>query len=137
MNINQKVYNLISNKDIAFLFELNYKLKINKNGKFKHFKMNNFELDDIKNFLNNLDHDKIFTLIPFISINGRSDEPYTILSPQILITKNSNPVFLANFLDNKINKTFELFNSNIDISYYTIFKYKSVEIDYKSINRFC
>lgn len=134
--INKKVYDVISNKDIAFLYELNYKLKINKNGKFKYFKMNNFELEDIKNFLNNLDHDKIFTLIPFISINDRVDEPFTILSQQILITKNSNPVLLANFIDSKISKTFELFNSNIDISFYTIFKYKSIEIDYKSINNF-
>jgi hypothetical protein len=136
MNINQKVYDLVSNKDIAFLFELNHKLKINKNGKFKYFKMNNFELDDVKNFLNNLDHDKIFTLIPFISINGRSDEPFIILSQQILITRDSTPVLLTNFIDTKINKTFELFNSNNDISYYTIFKYKSIEIDYKSINNF-
>jgi hypothetical protein len=98
--------------------------------------MNNFELDDMKNFLNNLDHDKIYTLIPFISINDRSDEPYIIISPQILITRDSNPVILANYLNSKINKTFELFKSELNNSYYTIFKYKSIQIDYKSINNF-
>ena len=136
MYINKTVYDLISNKDIAFLHELNHKLKINKNGKYKYFKMNNFELEDIKNFLNNLDHKKIYILIPFISFNDRSDEPFTVLSQQILLTRDSIPVLLNNYLDSKINKTFELFNSNLINSYYTIFKYKSVEIDYKSINNF-
>nr|YP_009487262.1 hypothetical protein [Russula foetens]AWB36164.1 hypothetical protein [Russula foetens] len=136
MNINPKIFEVISTKSISFLYELDHRLKINKNGKFKYFKLFNFEIEDIKNYLNKLDDDKIFTLIPLISKNDKTDEPCIILSQQILITSNSNPVLLANFIDSKISKTFELFNSNIDISFYTIFKYKSIEIDYKSINNF-
>ena len=103
--------------------------------------MSNFDLDDVKNFLNNLDHDKIYILIPFISVNDRSDEPFTILSQQILITRNSTPVLLSNFIDDKTFKAFKLFNpewssTEYDISYCTIFKYKVIDIDYKSINNF-
>ena len=136
MNIHKTVYDLISKKDIAFLYEINHKLKINKYGRYKYFKMNNFELDNVKNFILNLDHDKIYILIPIISVNDRSDEPYTVLSQQILITRNSTPVLLSNFIDRKTNKAFELFNANFDYAYFTIFKYKAINIDYKSINNF-
>jgi hypothetical protein len=143
MNYNQKIlqqhpeiFNFISVKDISLLCDLDEKIKIIKHGRFKYYKMLGHDLDDIKNFINNLNHDTIFTLIPFISINARYDEPFTILSQQILITKNSNPVLLANFIDNKIFKAFELFNANFDYDYYTIFKYKSIEIDFNSYKKF-
>jgi len=134
--MNNKMFDILSTKEISFLNDLDTRIKIIKDGKFKYYKMLYLELDDIKNFLNNLDHDKIYTLIPFISVNNRSDEPYTVLSRQILITRNSKPVLINNYANNKINKAFELFNSDIKNSYYTIFKYKQVKINFKEFSSF-
>ena len=41
--------------------------------------MFDIDLNNIKNFISNLDDDKIYTIIPFISFNARYDEPYTVL----------------------------------------------------------
>jgi hypothetical protein len=143
MNINQKflsehpeIFDLISIKRITLLNEIDNKIKIIKTGQYKYFKMSFLELDDIKNFINNLDHDKIFIIIPFITVNNRSDEPFTVLSQQMLVTRNSNSVLINNSLDDKIIKAFELFNSKINNSYYTIFKYKSISIDFNSYKKF-
>lgn len=60
--------------------------------------MFDIDLNNIKNFISNLDDDKIYTIIPFISFNARYDEPYTVLSQQILVTKQSNPVLIGNYI---------------------------------------
>jgi hypothetical protein len=83
---------IINKKNITLLRDLDNKIVINKNGEFKHFSNFNFDIDNTRNFIYNLDSDKIYTVIPFVSVNNNINEPYTILSKQILITKYSNPV---------------------------------------------
>ena len=137
LELNQKIFEFISTKNISLLKDLDQKINIIKHGKFKYYKMvNDLILEDIKNFINNLDDDKLYTLIPFISINDRYDEPFMVLSQQILITRKSNPILLINYIDNKTQDAFSLFNAKFDTNYHTIFKYKSIEIDYNSYKNF-
>ena len=49
----------------------------------------------------------MYTLILFISKNDRPDEPYIVLSQQILITYNSNPLLLTNYINNSIFRIFK------------------------------
>jgi hypothetical protein len=44
-----------------------------------------------------LDEDKIYTIIPFMTSNNRPDEPYIILSQQILVTRKSSSQLIALF----------------------------------------
>jgi hypothetical protein len=137
LELNQKIFEFISTKNISLLKDLDQKINIIKHGKFKYYKMvDDLILEDIKNFINNLDDDKLYTLIPFISINDRYDEPFMVLSQQILITRKSNPILLINYIDNKTQDAFSLFNAKFDTNYHTIFKYKSIEIDYNSYKNF-
>jgi hypothetical protein len=87
MNINQKIYNIISMREISFLYEIDLKLKVNKNGPYKYFKSLIPEMEDVGNFINNLEENKIYVLIPFISINDKTIDPFMVLSQQILLTK--------------------------------------------------
>jgi hypothetical protein len=75
-------------------------------------------------------------LIPFISANNRPDEPYIILSQQILITNKSNSLIISNFINNKRNDTINLYNINSLENKTLIFKYKSIKINFNEYNKF-
>lgn len=47
-------------------------------------------------------------------------------------TLPSYHIKLTNYLDNKVQDAFNLFNMNFKYSYFNVFKYKSVEIDFNS-----
>lgn len=108
---------------------------MNKYGKFNYYKIYDFNHSKIWNFIYKIEENKVYTLIPFISKNDRPDEPYIILSQQILITYNSNPLLLTNYINNKINDTINLYNIN-GLEAVIIFKYKPVEINFNKYNSF-
>ena len=122
MNINQKIYNIISMREISFLYEIDLKLKVNKNGPYKYFKSLIPEMEDVGNFINNLEENKIYVLIPFISINDKTIDPFMVLSQQILLTKNNDPTLLSGYLDSKIKDAVDLFNIKSLDRYFWIFK---------------
>lgn len=77
-----------------------------------------------------LDDTKVYTLIPFISINNRSDEPYLILSQQILVTSYSNSLNITNYISRKIEQSFYFFNINELETFNIVLKYKQVELNF-------
>jgi hypothetical protein len=85
----------ISTKNISLLCDLDKRIQIVKEGKFSYWKCQDtkYESDlhstSVYRYLNELEEDKIYTFIPFISVNNRPDEPYIILSQQILVTRKS------------------------------------------------
>jgi hypothetical protein len=129
-----KLLKIISVERINFLKDIdNYAISINKKGMFKYFR--NFKINNkqIKEFLALLD-DKLYTVIPFISVTSKIDDPYIILSKQILMSKYSDPNIIQNYLIDKYENSIEQFNINELDHFYLIFKYKSIEID--SYNKF-
>lgn len=136
LETNRKLFDLISTKNITFLNNLNDKIKIIKDGKFIYFKNFLLDIDSIENFLIQLDSDKIYTVIPILSINDRKDQPFIVLSQQILVTKFSNPKLLYNYINEKLISSEDLFNMEQMNRYYTILKYKAVEIDFESYKKF-
>jgi len=136
LNSHPEIFDLISVKNVTFLNEIDYKININKNGKFKYYRNFCFDLYNYKNFGYNLDNNTIYSLIPLLSKNERIDEPFTILSQTILLTKQSNNLLIYNYINNKIQDTIKLYNMNLLDNYYVIFKYKSVELDFESYKKF-
>jgi hypothetical protein len=51
----------------------------------------------------------MYILLPFISVNNRVTDPYLTLSRQILISKQSNPILIYNYLDERLNIAFSDF----------------------------
>jgi len=133
--MNIKMFNIISTKEITYLKELDKRIQIDKKGKFNYYKIFDFNHSKIWNFIYKIEENKVYTLIPFISKNDRPDEPYIILSQQILITYNSNPLLITNYINNKINDTINLYNIN-RLEAVIIFKYKQVEINFNKYNSF-
>jgi hypothetical protein len=57
-----------------------------------------------------------------------------VLSRQILVTKQSNSLLITECLYSEYNKAVDLFNIDENgFHYFTVFKYKSIEINFKLI----
>ena len=75
------------------------------------------DLESIKNFISNLDKNKIYIFIPLMSIDKNINDPYFILSRQIMVTKHSNPLIICAFILNRLNKTDEMY-CRADLQYF-------------------
>jgi hypothetical protein len=131
-----KIFKLISTNEITYLKDLDTRIKLNKYGKFSYFKI--YEIRNqsrIWNFINELEDGCVYTIIPIISANNNSDEPYIILSKQILVTNKSNSLEIWKFINNKIIDMNILYNTTVTDKI-LIFKFKKVKIDFLEINSF-
>jgi hypothetical protein len=112
------LFKVFSQNQISLLSDIHKSIKIDAYGEFKHFKMFRINFEQVSNFLDNLDNNKIYTVIPIISINNNIDEPFITLSRQILVTKHSNPVTVTEFLMEKFSKAELLFDMGDSLQYY-------------------
>jgi len=132
-----KMFDVISIKEITFLKDLDTRISINKNGKFYYHKFLETNSSNIWRFLLfRLDKIKIYTIIPFISANNKTDEPYIILSQQFLISAKSDPILISKYINNKISDTINLYNIHNLNDFNIIFKFKQVEISFEEFNKF-
>jgi hypothetical protein len=92
------LYKIISSIAITFLKDINEFCKVTFLGKYKYFKTYFFDLQSINEFIQLLEDDTIYVVIPIISKSGKTDDPYLILSKQILVTSYSNPDIVRNYL---------------------------------------
>jgi hypothetical protein len=118
-----------SNTQISFLNDVHKNINIDKRGKFKYFYISCFEIKAIENFISNLDHNSLYTIIPMISLCGKAEEPHLILSKQILISNYSDYKIINKFLLEQFDKAFNDFEFDLDNKFYfLIFKFKKVNI---------
>jgi hypothetical protein len=124
MNINA-LKKFISTNNMTFLTDIDKSINVDKRGKAYYFKMFKIELDYITNFISNLEKNEIYLINPIISVNAHSSDPYLTLSRQFLLTDNSNPNLIYNYLSDQE----EIANSDFVFEegpYFLIFKYKKV-----------
>lgn len=131
-----ELFNLVSTKEITLLKDLERKIWIAKKAKFEHAVFSELSDNSIYKFFSALERKRFYILIPFISINNKIDEPYLILSQQILISRYSDPMLLTNYINHKIEYSFDLFNINELEKYHIVFKYKQIEFDFTKYNEF-
>jgi hypothetical protein len=113
---------------ITLLKDVSKNIIIYKKGEYKYFQIPLIQFEGIENFLLNLDNDKIYILIPFISPHGNINDPILVLSKQLLITKNSNPRIVLEFLADQLDKAIIDFGFSELNKYYLVFKYKAVTL---------
>jgi hypothetical protein len=134
----QDMYKYISTKKISLLKDLDKRISINKSGKYSYFHnceskyefCNELHSNIMFKFLHDLDDKKIYILIPFISANNRPDQPYIILSQQILVTNHSNYSLLTKYINDKINETINLYKLYDLEEFHVTFKYKQIEFNF-------
>nr|YP_009498199.1 hypothetical protein [Lactarius deliciosus]AWX52985.1 hypothetical protein [Lactarius deliciosus] len=118
-----------SNNEITLLKDINKLVKTEKNGKFQYFYISYFQINLIREFILNLDSNSFYTLIPMLSIYGKDEEPYLILSKQILITNYSSPEIINNYILKQLDQALIDFEFNLDNRFHClIFKYKQIKI---------
>jgi hypothetical protein len=127
MNNINTIKKYLSTNSIYFLNNLNKSIDINKSGKSYYFKIFRIELDDITNFIDNLDDSEIYLVNPIISINCKSIDPYITLSNQFLISNRSNPILINNSLIDQLGIVRNNFQFQDDY-YYLIFEYQSITL---------
>jgi hypothetical protein len=102
---------------------MDQRINFNKFGKFYYHKLQ-IGHNSIWNFLNQLESSNIYVIIPILSRNNRPDQPYIILSQQILVTNNSNALLIANYVNTKFNVMIELYGISDPDNLQLTFKYK-------------
>lgn len=130
-----KMFEIISTKEITYLKDLDKRIKINKYGKFNYWKIYESRNSKILQFFSQLEDNKVYIIIPMFSKNDRPDEPFITLSQQFLVTSNSNSLLTSDFVNNKIQDTINLYNIK-ELEGVLIFKYKQVEINFEEYNSF-
>jgi hypothetical protein len=93
-----KMKKYISTNDISFLVNFDRTINIDKNGKCDFYRMFKIDREHIKQFILNLEDNKIYMINPFISINCRLFDPYLNLSRQFLVTNQSNHEIIHDYL---------------------------------------
>lgn len=127
-----KMFEIISTKEITYLKDLDKRIKINKFGRYNYWRIYEIRNYKVWSFLNELEDNKVYILIPYISANDRRDEPFIVLSQQILITSNSNSLLINDYINNKILNTVNLYNIT-ELNGVLLFKYKSVKIEFHNL----
>lgn len=132
-----KMFDLISTKDITFLWNLDKRIEVNKFGKFNYHNFGEeIHVNNIWKFLSQLDENKIYTIIPVLSKNNTPDEPFIILSQTFLVTKHSSYILIKKYLHDKIILTSELYKVDEIDNLSITFKYKEVKIEFNEQVKF-
>ena len=119
-----------SQDKISFCDKLNSDIYIDKTWKSYYFRFFKIELDEISNFIRNLKDHEVYMIKPIISVNCRPLEPHVNLSKDFLITNESNPILITNFIIDQFDTFENDFDTEID-KYFLIIKYKLVTLNYK------
>jgi hypothetical protein len=136
MNNLDRIIKYLSTNNISFLIDFDKRIDIDKKGKAYYFKMFNINLDFIINFINHLDGNEVYLINPLISVNCKQNEPYLTLSRQFLLTNNSNPILVYEYLIKQFKIAQDDFEFNFEFDdgyYFLLFKYKKVYLDNRRI----
>lgn len=92
-----------SQENITFLTDQVSNKKLFKIGYYHFFKIAQLELGILKDFFQLLDFNKAYIILPILATEEtRGDGPILSLSKQILVTRDSNPITISNFLFKQI-----------------------------------
>lgn len=70
-------------------------------GEFKYCVIRDFDARLIYSFIDRLLLDTVYTIIPFVSTTRLVDNPFLVLSRQIVVTKHSDPKLINDFVRNQ------------------------------------
>jgi hypothetical protein len=132
----KQLLHLISTKEITLLKELDKLIHIDKQGKFKYKNIPSFQLIHILNFINRIDDDSIYTIIPMLSMFGKDDDPYIIISKQLLVSRFSSSELIHDYLYDRMLiaiQDFGIENLENGNKYYLVFKYKKIILDFSRV----
>jgi DNA polymerase type B, organellar and viral len=123
-----------SQNNITFLSDLVENKKLFKIGNYLFFKIPNMELDILKEFLSILDLNKAYVVLPILTTQNNS-APILSLSRQILVTRDSNPITVSNFILNQIAIAILDYGLNEKENFIVVFKFKPISLKDETIKQ--
>jgi hypothetical protein len=122
-----------SQTNITFLSEQVTNKKLFKIGYYHFFKIPNLELEGLKDFLQLLDFNKAYIILPLLATEKSSGNgPILSLSKQILVTRDSNPITIRNFLSNQIELACMEYGIELE-NYLVVFKFRPISLSEESV----
>jgi len=118
-----------SRTNITFLSEQVNNKNLFKIGYYHFFKIPGLELGILKDFLQILDFNKAYIILPILATpETKGEGPILSLSKQILVTRDSNPITISNFLSNQIEMA--CMNYGIDSleNFIVVFKFRPISL---------
>lgn len=123
--------NKITQHQITFLSDIDRKFTIDKSEKYYYYKLNNFNAENVLNFLLQIKDNEIYLVFPFLTTSYFATDPFLRLSSQFLVTNQSNHKLIAEFLEHQWdNSSFIIEEGN---SAFLYFKHKKVNMELKTL----
>jgi hypothetical protein len=118
-----------SKTNITFLTEQVRNKNLFTIGYYHFFKIPNLELSILKDFLQILDFKKAYIVLPILATEEvTGGGPILSLSKQILVTRDSNPVVISNFLSNQIEIACSSYGINNLEKFSVVFKFRPIAL---------
>ncbi len=125
----------ISNEEITLLSQIKKEYFINNSGKSNYYEIRNFESQYFYDFINDLEFNSLYNVIPMVSIKGNPHDPYIVLSNSMLVTRYYNHRIIQYYLYSKYHQTIKDFCMDNLEEYLLILKYKKIQMDKHQINK--
>nr|YP_009487166.1 hypothetical protein [Russula compacta]AWB36068.1 hypothetical protein [Russula compacta] len=125
----------ISVNDIHLQSTFKKQIFLDKSAKSYYMTYKDYDTEDLKDFINDLDSNGLYSVIPMISMKSCLNKPYIVLSPSILVSKYSNYHFLTYFIHKKHMETIDEFDMKNIEKPVLILKYKRIFMDITQLNR--
>lgn len=118
-----------SNQNVTFLSEQVKNKKLFQIGYYHYFKIPNLKLEGLKDFLQLLDFNKAYIVLPILSNDEvKGDGPILSLSKQILVTRDSDPLTISDFLLKQIEMACMNYGINNLGDYIIVFKFRPITL---------
>jgi hypothetical protein len=118
-----------SKTNITFLTEQVQNKKLFIIGYYHFFKIPNLEISILKDFLQILDFNKAYIVLPILTTEEtKGDGPILSLSKQILVTRDSDPIVISNFLFNQIEIACMNYNIESLGKFTVVFKFRPINL---------
>src|SRR5882757_1124112 len=119
-----------SKDNITFLTEQVTNKKLFKIGYYHFFKIPQLELGILRDFFQLLDFNKAYIVLPILATQEFTGEgPILSLSRQILVTRDSNPITIINFLFKQIEVACMNYGINDLVNYTVVFKFRPITLN--------
>lgn len=131
LNNNQQTtfdLNTFSQTNVTFLSEQVNNKNLFKIGYYHFFKIPQLELEILKDFLQILDFNKAYIILPILATEETAGEgPILSLSKQILVTRDSNPDVIKNYLIKQIEIACMNYGIKLD-KFIVVFKFRPLAL---------
>ena len=132
MRIFKNILRTISVTDITLMKDIKKDLFINKTAKASYYNLKN---GDLFNFILMLQGNSLYSVVPMLTVNAKSDKAYVVLSSSILVSRYSNIRLVSKILDDKYYEAIEDFDIHNQENIELVLKFRKITLDFDQINK--